>query len=135
MTRLISRTFVVLLMALVMLAADVFATCGGGGGGGTGGMASGAAAPDAPYPVPWKMAKLGDPVDGKGLAIYWFPASQNELDHSSLKFSRTLSLYAKQCLVLGVSDSRTPLGEKYAGDQKLPVAVLADAEGKVIGKA
>jgi len=134
MTRLIARSFVILLLTLGLLATDVLATCGGGGGGGTGGMAN-MNTPAEVYPVPWKNAKLGDPVERHGLAIYWFPASQNELEKSSLLNSRTLSLYAKQCVTLGVASAGTPLGEKFAADQKPPVAVLTDAEGKVIGKA
>src|SRR4029077_7264456 len=70
-----------------------------------------------------------------GLALYWFPASQNELEKSSLRNSRTLSVYATQCVTLGVSDARSPLGQKFAADDKLPVAVLAQADGKIIGKA
>jgi tetratricopeptide (TPR) repeat protein len=34
-----------------------------------------------------------------------------------------------------VSDARTPVGQKFAADETLPVAVLAQADGKVIGKA
>jgi tetratricopeptide (TPR) repeat protein len=135
MTRLISRSFVIVLLAVVLLATDVFATCGGGGGGGTGGMAGMSSMPAEVYPVPWQPVKLGDPVEKLGLAIYWFPASQTEYEKSSLRNSRTLTLLAKQCVTLGVSDSRTPLGEKFATDEKLPVAVLADADGKIIGKA
>src|SRR6185295_10545003 len=133
LTRLFSRSLVTFLLATALLATDVFATCGGGGGGGTGGMGS-MSAPDEVIKVPWKDAKLDDPIDKFGLAIYWFPASQNELQKSSLLYSRTLSLYASQCVVLGVSDSRTPLGEKFAADEKLPLAVLASPDGKVIGK-
>jgi len=134
MTRLIARSLVILIMAVALLATDVLATCGGGGGGGTGGMAN-MNTPAEVYPVGWKMVKLGDPVEKHGLAIYWFPASQNELENSSLRNSRTLSLRAAQCVVMGVSDVKTPLGEKFVPDQKLPVAVLADADGKVISKA
>jgi tetratricopeptide (TPR) repeat protein len=136
MKRLIARSISIVLMAFGLLATDVLATCGGGGGGGTGGMANGTmGAAEQVYPVPWKNVKLGDPVEHGGLAIFWFPASQNELEKSSLRNSRTLSLLASQCVTLGVADSRSPLGEKFAAEDKLPVAVLADADGKVIGKA
>jgi tetratricopeptide (TPR) repeat protein len=67
--------------------------------------------------------------------VYWFPASENELKNSSLRNSRTLSLYAAQCVTMGVADAATALGPKFAADEKLPVAVLAQSDGKVIAKA
>jgi hypothetical protein len=49
-----------------------------------------------------------------------FPASQNELEKSSLRNSRTLSVYASQCVALGVADGKSAYGQKYVGDEKLP---------------
>src|SRR6185369_9537436 len=106
----------------VSAATAIWATCGGGGGGGTGGMSGGSAGAPEVYPVPWKMAQDNTP-DPQGLVIYWFPASQNELEKSSLRNSRTLSVYASQCVALGVADGKSPL------------AVLTKADGTVIGKA
>ena len=120
------------------LLADALATCGGGGGGGTGGMgggSGGAIAAGIVDQVPWKNIHLEDPLPKGGLVVYWFPASQNELEKSSLRNSRTLSVYATQCVTLGVSPSESPLGQKLLVDEKLPVAVLADTGGTIIGKA
>src|SRR5262245_11495409 len=130
-----TRTILTVSLAVGLLAVDLLATCGGGGGGGTGGMGSGAMGNQTVYPVPWKNAKLGDPIDPAGLAIYWFPASQNELEKSSLRNSRLLALSAAQCVSLGVADVRSPLGLKFAADVQPPVAVLADGAGTIIGKA
>jgi len=118
----------------LLVVVDVLATCGGGGGGGTGGMASGSMAADVVYQVPWKVINTPDSAAG-GLVMYWFPASANELQKSSLRNSRTLSLYAAQCVTMGVVDATTPVGQKLLGDEKLPVAILASADGAVIGKA
>jgi tetratricopeptide (TPR) repeat protein len=120
-----------------MVVVDVLATCGGGGGGGTGGMGGGGGmAADVVYQVPWMMIQPTDiAAPAGGLVVYWFPASTNELQKSSLRNSRTLSLYAAQCVTMGVADAGTPLGPKFAADEKLPVAVLADHDGKIIGKA
>jgi tetratricopeptide (TPR) repeat protein len=131
--RQIARPFSIVAIA-GLAAAEVLATCGGGGGGGTGGMGGGAMS-EVVYQVPWKNAKLEDPIDPGGLAIYWFPASQNELQKSSLRNSRMLSLAAAQCVTLGVADARSPLGQKFAADEQLPVAVLAQADGTIVGKA
>jgi len=87
------------------------------------------------FPVPWKVVTGGDALPQGGLAVYWFPASQIELEKSSLRNSRTLTLYSQQCVLMGVADVKTELGQKFAADAKLPVAVLADSEGKVINKA
>jgi tetratricopeptide (TPR) repeat protein len=126
-----------LVLIILMLTSQEWATCGGGGGGGMGGMGggSGMGTPQETYPVPWKLIKPEDPPLSQGLAVYWFPSSQQELEKSSLRFSRTLSLYSQQCVTMGIVDFRTPLGKKFAPDQKLPVAVLAQADGKLIGKA
>jgi tetratricopeptide (TPR) repeat protein len=118
-----------------LVVVDVLATCGGGGGGGTGGMGSGSMGAEVVYQVPWKLLTAPPAADSGGLVVYWFPASENELQKSSLRNSRTLSLYASQCITMGVADAGTPLGQKFVVDEKLPVAVLAQADGQVIGKA
>lgn len=117
-----------------LVVVDVLATCGGGGGGGTGGMGGGAMA-DVVYRVPWKSLTGGERFNAGGLVVYWFPASENELKNSSLRNSRALTLYAAQCVTMGVADIGQPLGRRLAVDDKAPVAVLVQADGKVIGKA
>ena len=128
---------VVLMISL--LASQGWATCGGGGGGGMGGMSRGAdMSGNQPnqqtYPVPWKIVQPTDPPPKDGLAVYWLPSSQAELEKSSLRFSQLLSDYATQCVTLGIVSQRTPLGQKLAGDDKLPVAVLAEPDGTTVGK-
>jgi len=133
MKRRVARPMSVIAL-IFMVVVDVLATCGGGGGGGTGGM-SGGAMSETVYQVPWKLLNATDQPSAGGLVLYWFPASENELKNSSLRNSRTLSLYAAQCVTMGVADAATALGPKFAPDEKLPVAVLAQSDGKVIGKA
>src|SRR5215471_12493640 len=121
------------LVGLVVV--DVLATCGGGGGGGTGGMGGGGGAmAEVVYQVPWKALTGAEKLDAGGLVLYWFPASENELKNSSLRNSRTLALYASQCVTMGVADIGQPLGKQFAVDEKAPVAVLAQSDGKIIGK-
>ena len=86
---LISRT-TSLLLVLVFLTAQTWATCGGGGGGGMGGMGSGGGTQT--YPVPWKVIHAEDMLK-EGLALYWLPSSQQELEKSSLRFSQALSCH------------------------------------------
>ena len=90
----IARSIAVALLALFFIQSS-FATCGGGGGGGGGGMNNnnGGGGSNAPvYIVPWKIRKATD-APAMGLVLYWFPASENEIKNSSLRQSRTLSLY------------------------------------------
>ena len=134
MSRPIWIGFIVALSVAIWMT-DVWATCGGGGGGGTGGMSGGSMGAEQVYPVPWKNITLDDRLAPDALVVYWFPASQIELEKSSLRNSRTLSVYAAQCVTMGVADARTPVGQKFAADEKLPVAVLAQADGKILGKA
>src|SRR5215475_702048 len=119
-------------LTLTLLVSQSWATCGGGGGGGMGGMGSGSV---QTYPVPWKVVQPSDPPLQQGLAVYWFPSSQKELEASSLRFSQTLSGYASQCVTMGIVGQSQPLGQKLAASDKLPVAVLAQPDGTVLGKA
>ncbi|MBV8860109.1 MAG: tetratricopeptide repeat protein [Acidobacteria bacterium] len=128
-TRLLS-----LLLVTLFAFSPAFATCGGGGGGGGGGMSSGSSSSTQVYYVPWKVREAKDPAPA-GLVLYWFPLSNDELKKSSLRESRTLSLYASQCVSMELADFRTPAGQKLVGDSKPPVAVLATPEGAPVGKA
>src|ERR1700694_66601 len=131
----IFRSIAVALLALFFVQTS-FATCGGGGGGGGGGMSNGGGGGGSnveTYPVPWKIRKATD-KPAAGLILYWFPASQNEIKNSSLLQSRTLSVYASQCVSMELADVRVPNSDKLLGDSKLPVAVLATPDGTPVNK-
>lgn len=101
-----------------------------------GGMSGGGAMPtEQVYRVPWRVTKPGDPPVQQGLLLYWFPSSVPELQKSSLLYSRTLSTYATQCVNLLVADAGTPEGTKLVAGDRLPVAVLAEPNGTLVGKA
>jgi tetratricopeptide (TPR) repeat protein len=131
----LSRALATILIALFSFS-PAWATCGGGGGGGTGGVGGGSKgegpAP-AVYVVPWKMWEARS-APNKGLVLYWFPASNNEVNKSSLRNSRILTLYSAQCVSMTVADAKTPELQPIIGDAALPVAVLASADGKPIKK-
>ena len=86
------------------------------------------------YQVPWKLVKPDDAPAAGGLVVYWFPSSNDEFQRSSLRNSRSLSLYATQCVTMGVADAGTSLGQKFLTGEKLPVVVLAKSDGSVITK-
>lgn len=131
---LLARSLALLLITLFAVS-PAWATCGGGGGGGGGGMSGGGGGGAAPevYPVPWKVRAPKDPP-AKGLVLYWFPASTEELKKSSLRMSRTLSLYASQCISMELADVRVPNAQKLVGESKLPVAVIATPDGNPVTK-
>src|SRR5271154_1640914 len=117
----LARALSLIMIALLLLSApQSWATCGGGGGGGRGGIASGArpAGDTQVYRVPWHVVQPTDPPVTSGLLL-----------------SRPLSLYASQCVTLGIVDVKTTIGQKFAAGDKLPVAVLADPDGTLVGKA
>ena len=128
------------ILVLAFMTTPVWATCGGGGGGGGGGMSSnngnggGGTENAVVYHVPWKIVKDGDKPITEGMVLYWFPASKNELQNSSLRESRNLSLYASQCVTMQLADGRYANADKLIGDSKLPVAVLADPDGTPLQK-
>jgi tetratricopeptide (TPR) repeat protein len=132
----LSRILASVLILLSSLS-PIWATCGGGGGGGTGGVGGGGGnsgpAPTV-YNVPWKLWEA-KAAPTKGLILYWFPASNDEVKKSSgLKSSRILTLYAAQCVTMSVGDAKTPELQKLIGDSALPVAVLATHDGTAITK-
>jgi len=135
MKKQLSRAIAAVLMVLFSLS-PAWATCGGGGGGGTGGVGGGGRnegpAPTV-YKVPWNIwdAKT---APQKGLVLYWFPATQVEVDKSSLRASRILTLYAAQCVTMRIADAKQPELQPIIGDSAVPVAVLASADGKPIQK-
>jgi tetratricopeptide (TPR) repeat protein len=135
MKRLLSRTLATLLILTFSLT-PVWATCGGGGGGGTGGVAGGSSnsgpAPTV-YNVPWTVwAPTTAPL--KGLVLYWFPATNDELKKSPMRSSRILTLYSAQCVSMQVADPRASELQKFVGESKPPVAVLASPDGMPIKK-
>lgn len=123
-----------LLLVTLFAVSPAFATCGGGGGGGGGGMSSGGSTSTQVYYVPWKVREAKDPP-AAGLVLYWFPLTTDEVKKSSLRESRTLSLYASQCVSMELADYRTPEAQKLLGDSKPPVAVLATPAGAPLAKA
>ncbi len=123
-----------LFSVLLLLPVPDWATCGGGGGGGMGGIRSGGADEQQVYQVPWKLVKPTDTPASGGLVVYWFPSSGEEFQRSSLRNSRSLSLYASQCVTMGVADASTSLGQKFLSGEKLPVVILAKSDGTVINK-
>ena len=136
------KPFLARITALLLIATistpELWATCGGGGGGGMGGMSGGAGMPgvgEQVYNVPWRLRTPEAPPVTAGLVLYWFPSSADEVKRSSLRTSRTLSLLASQCVSMEIADTSSVPGQKFAGGAKLPLAVLATAEGSEIGKA
>jgi tetratricopeptide (TPR) repeat protein len=131
----LSRALATILIVLFAMS-PAWATCGGGGGGGTGGVAGGnSSTGPAPtvYKVPWRVWEART-APNKGLVLYWFPASNQELEKSSLRASRILTLYSAQCVSMTVADAKQPELQPIIGDSALPVAVLASADGSPIKK-
>src|SRR5215217_5874648 len=130
----LSRALATILMVLFSMA-PVWATCGGGGGGGAGGATGNNGGGPAPvvYKVPWKMWEARA-VPNKGLVLYWFPVSNDELKKSSLLTSRILTLYSAQCVTMTVADAKVPELQPIIGDSALPVAILANVDGSPIKK-
>ncbi len=131
----LSRALATILIIL-FATSPAWATCGGGGGGGTGGVAGGNSnmgpAPTV-YKVPWRLWEART-APNKGLVLYWFPATNDEVKKSSLLASRILTLYSAQCVSMTVADAKQPELQPIIGDSALPVAVLASADGTPIKK-
>ena len=100
-----------------------------------GGMRGGNGDSTQTYAVPWKFLTPDAPKPTEGLVLYWFPASQQELQQSSLRVSRQLSLYASQCVTLEVADVRSIPGQKFVTPEtQLPIAVIATPDHQLVSK-
>ncbi len=84
--------------------------------------------------VPWKVVEPGDDVRAP-LVLFWIPASRDEVRRSELLTSDELTLYSSQCVAMRVvrSDDDAMLVKLEAGEA-LPVAILTDGEGHVLGR-
>ncbi|HET8782578.1 MAG TPA: tetratricopeptide repeat protein [Pyrinomonadaceae bacterium] len=131
----LARLLATILITMFALS-PAWATCGGGGGGGTGGVGGGnnsmGPAPTV-YKVPWKLWEART-APQKGLILYWFPASNDEVKNSPLKTSRILTLYSAQCVTMSVGDAGLPELKNIVGESALPVAVLTTHDGTTIKK-
>ena len=84
--------------------------------------------------VPWKVLEPGDEVDS-ALVLFWIPSSTEELRRSALLTSDDLTLYASRCVAMRVVrfDDSARLSKLHV-DAELPMAILADADGHVLGR-
>lgn len=84
--------------------------------------------------VPWRVLEPETNVDAR-LALYWIPASGEELRRSELLTSDDLTLFSSQCVamrVVRVNDEARLT--RFADEAELPLAVLVDHTGEVIGR-
>lgn len=98
-----------------------------------GGMSGGGVSNPEIYYVPWKLIKPDDAALKEGLIVYWFPASAEEVKRSSLLESRTLQLYAQQCVNMRLADASTAWGQKFAVTS-VPVALITEPDGTIVGR-
>jgi tetratricopeptide (TPR) repeat protein len=143
------RIIVALLVSL--LTSAVGATCGGGGGGGSGGISmSDVRDPDfssvpgtkpksrsksKAYDVPWQALASNPDLPNAGLRLYWFPSSDKELEESSLRSSRDLSLWAGQGVTMLIAELSSPLATELGAKPETSQAILTDAQNTVLGTA
>lgn len=85
--------------------------------------------------VPWKVLERGEAVDAP-LVLFWIPDSASAMRRSPLLTSDDLTLYSARCVAMRVVrlDDEERLSRLAVGE-KLPLAVLADGSGRVIGSA
>jgi hypothetical protein len=85
--------------------------------------------------VPWKILHPGDPAPATQLVLYWIPLSSDDFRHSELLTYAPLTAYARDCITLAVvrADDAATIARLDASG-KLPIAVLAGADGSIIGK-
>ena len=85
--------------------------------------------------VPWNVVEPGQTVDAP-LVLFWIPSSGEELRRSPLLTSDDLTFYSSRCVAMRVvrADDEARLARLNI-EHELPVAVLADREGRILGAA
>lgn len=87
--------------------------------------------------VPWEVVEPGTEVDAP-LTLFWIPASGDELRRSELLTSSELALFSARCVamrVVRINDyGRLARLAGDVEDVELPLAVLADRDGQVLGR-
>jgi len=84
--------------------------------------------------VPWKVLNHDDaPVKGE-LVLNWIPATRDEIRHSPLITSRSLALYASQCVAMQIIRPDDNETIEKLGAEELPAAVLVDRDGTVVAR-
>lgn len=83
--------------------------------------------------VPWKVAQPGR-SEASPLTLYWIPATHQNMRRSELLASDVLTLYSSHCVRMRIVriDDRARLAH-LAGERELPLVVLVDHAGSVIG--
>ena len=83
--------------------------------------------------VPWKVIAPDQALDAP-LTLLWIPASADEVRRSDLLTSAELTLLSSRCVAMRVvrSDDSARLARLKLGEE-LPVAVLVEREGRVVG--
>lgn len=85
--------------------------------------------------VPWKILNPGDPSPAGALVLYWIPFSGDDFRHSELLTYRPLTAYSRECVTFTVvRDDDAATTARLGASGKLPIVVLAGADGRVIGK-
>ena len=83
--------------------------------------------------VPWKVLERGEAVDAP-LVLFWIPSSAGEMRRSPLLTSDELTRYSARCVAMRVVRFDDDVRLASLGvEEDLPVAVLADRDGRVLG--
>jgi hypothetical protein len=86
--------------------------------------------------VPWKFIEKDVPPPKGPITLYWLPASLEEAERSRLMTSRALGEAATRCVDLEIIVAGSAaVVEKLGAAGKVPTALLADREGRVIRRA
>lgn len=92
-------------------------------------------ASDGPWFAPWRVLNAGYERPTCELAVYWLPASRNEIRRAELATSRELTRVSAGCVpLLVVRPDDAALIRQFAGDEALPLVVIADREARVIAR-
>jgi len=83
--------------------------------------------------VPWKILQPEEVIDAP-LVLFWIPASPDAMRRSTMLTSDSLTSFSSRCIAMRVVRfDDEPRLAKLRVDAELPVAVLTDGDGNVLG--
>ena len=89
--------------------------------------------PEPAWFVPWKVLNPGDAPPRAQLIVYWLPASRDDMRHSELLTSRTLTLFSSQCVAMHVvRPDDFERVTKLGANGRAPVVLLFDGDGREV---
>jgi hypothetical protein len=127
-----SKSACLVALALLLAVPQTYAQSRGRGGQQSRRGGPGTGNPDE-HLLPWKFVEKDVPLPKGPITLYWLPASLDDSERSRLMTSRALGEAVTRCVDLEIIvNGSAAVLDKLGVAGRVPVAVLADGQGRVV---